>query len=155
MAGGGDEAALMERTAAGVLRAPGLHGSTRGVPAEVLLGSRGSGNHRRRGIEVAEQITSGSPRVQFRRLLVRRSRVEASGSFLASRRSCDGVWPGLGCSGAAGPWWHKELCAAEQAGGGRPENPSSSRLHERRLISTARHRRRPHYAASPANPSPR
>jgi hypothetical protein len=47
MAGGGDEAALVERTAAGVLRAPRLHGSTRGVPAEVLLGSRGLGNHRR------------------------------------------------------------------------------------------------------------
>jgi hypothetical protein len=44
--------------------------------------------------------------------------VEASGSFLASRRSCDGVWPGLGCSGAAGPRWRKELYAAEQAGGG-------------------------------------
>jgi hypothetical protein len=47
MAGGGDEAALVERTAVGVLRAPGLHGSTRGVPAEVILGSRRSGNHRR------------------------------------------------------------------------------------------------------------
>jgi hypothetical protein len=47
MVGGGDEAALMERTAAGVHRAPRLHGSTRGVPAEVILGSRSSGNHRR------------------------------------------------------------------------------------------------------------
>ena len=28
-----------EEAAAGVLRAPGLHGSTRDVPAEVLLGS--------------------------------------------------------------------------------------------------------------------
>jgi hypothetical protein len=45
MAGGGDEVALVERTAAGVLRAPGLHRSTRGVPAEVILGSRRSGNH--------------------------------------------------------------------------------------------------------------
>jgi hypothetical protein len=65
MAGGGDEVALMERTAVGVLRAHGLHGSTRGVHAEVILALRGSGNHRRRGIEVAEQITSGGPRVQF------------------------------------------------------------------------------------------
>jgi hypothetical protein len=47
MVGGGDEAALVDRTAAGVFRAPGLHGSTRGVPAEVILGSRRSGNHRR------------------------------------------------------------------------------------------------------------
>jgi hypothetical protein len=47
MAGGGDEAALVERTAAGVLQALGLHGSTRGVPAEVILGSRRLGNHRR------------------------------------------------------------------------------------------------------------
>jgi hypothetical protein len=47
MAGGGDEVALLERIAAGVLRAPGLHGSARGVPAEVILGSRRLGNHRR------------------------------------------------------------------------------------------------------------
>jgi hypothetical protein len=46
MADGGDEAALVERTTVGVLRAPGLHRSTRAVPAEVILGSRRSGNHR-------------------------------------------------------------------------------------------------------------
>jgi hypothetical protein len=34
---------LAEEADAGVPRAPWLHGSTRGVPAEVLLGSRGSG----------------------------------------------------------------------------------------------------------------
>jgi hypothetical protein len=37
---------LAEEVDAGVPRAPGLHGSTRGVPAEVLLGSRGLGNYR-------------------------------------------------------------------------------------------------------------
>jgi hypothetical protein len=57
---------LVEEVDAGVPLAPGLHGSTRVVPAEVLLGSRGSGNHRRRGIKVAEKITSSGPRVQFR-----------------------------------------------------------------------------------------
>jgi hypothetical protein len=30
---------------------------------------------------------------------------EASGSFLAGRRSCREPWPGLGCTGAAGPRW--------------------------------------------------
>jgi hypothetical protein len=51
---------LAEGIDAGHLRAPGLHRSTREAPAEMLWGLRRSGNHRRGGIEVAEQITSGN-----------------------------------------------------------------------------------------------
>jgi hypothetical protein len=52
--------ALVERVDAGRLRVPGLHGSAREALAEMLWGLRRSGNHRRRGIEVAEQITGGN-----------------------------------------------------------------------------------------------
>jgi hypothetical protein len=44
---GVDGAALVERVDAGRLRAPGLHGSTREAPAEMLRGSRRSGSYRR------------------------------------------------------------------------------------------------------------
>jgi hypothetical protein len=60
--GGGDGAALVERVDAGVPRAPGLHGSTRGVPAEVPRGSGRSRDRRRRGIARAEHLTGGGPR---------------------------------------------------------------------------------------------
>jgi hypothetical protein len=62
LAGGGDRAALAGRVDAGRLRAPGLHGSTREAPAEMLRGSIRSGSYRQRGIEGAEQLTGGCPR---------------------------------------------------------------------------------------------
>jgi hypothetical protein len=47
---------------AGCLRASDHHGSTRGVPADVLQGLRQSGNHRWWGIVVVELLTGGGPR---------------------------------------------------------------------------------------------
>jgi hypothetical protein len=58
---------LAEGSAAGRIQASNHHGSTRGVPAEMLRGSRRSKSYRRRGIEGAEQLTGGVPRVKFRR----------------------------------------------------------------------------------------
>jgi hypothetical protein len=46
------------------------------------------------------------------------SRVASLGSFLVARRSYCRGWQGRRCSGAAGPWWRRELCAAEQGGDG-------------------------------------
>jgi hypothetical protein len=60
MAGGGDGAALMERVAAGVFRAPGLHGSTRSGAVKVPRGLRRMETRRRRRITVAELLTSGN-----------------------------------------------------------------------------------------------
>jgi hypothetical protein len=57
---------LAEGSDARRLRASDHHGSTRGVPTEMLQGSRRSGSYRRRGIEGAEQLTGGGPRVKFR-----------------------------------------------------------------------------------------
>jgi hypothetical protein len=85
------------------LRASGHRGSTRGDPAKVLRGLGRSGDHRRRGIARAEQDTGGGPRARFWRGQGSGSRVGASGSFLAGRRSCYEPWPELGCTGAAGP----------------------------------------------------
>jgi hypothetical protein len=47
----------VEEAAAGALRTPRIHGSTRGAPAKVLRGSGRSGDHRRRGIAGAEHLT--------------------------------------------------------------------------------------------------
>jgi hypothetical protein len=91
--------ALAEEVDAGVPRAPGLHGSARGRPAKVLRELGRSGERRRRGIEVAWQNTGGGPRVQFRPLHGPGSRVKASGSFLAPRRSYSGVSKGGGAVG--------------------------------------------------------
>jgi hypothetical protein len=85
------------------LQASGHRGSTRGDPAKVLRGLGRSGDHRRRGIARAEQDTGGGPRARYRRGQGSGSRVEASGSFLAGRRSCCEPWSELGCTGAAGP----------------------------------------------------
>jgi hypothetical protein len=85
------------------LRASGHRGSTRGDPAKILRGLGRSGDHRRRGIARAEQDTGCGPRARFRRAKGSGSRVEASGSFLAGRRSCCEPSPELGCTGAAGP----------------------------------------------------
>jgi hypothetical protein len=122
VAGGEVRAAGMgrsgEEAAAEVFRALGLHGSTRGVPAEVLLGSRGSGE------PPAARDRGGGANYRWQRLVQFRplhrpgSQVKASGSFLAPRRSCCGGWQGRRCSGAAGPRWCRELCAEEQGGGG-------------------------------------
>jgi hypothetical protein len=55
LTGSGDGAALAGRVEAGRLRAPRLHGSTCGAPADMYRGLRRLENHQRRGIEVAEQ----------------------------------------------------------------------------------------------------
>jgi hypothetical protein len=49
----------VEEAAAGALRTPRLHGSTRGAPVKVLRGSGRSGDHRRQGIVRAERLTGG------------------------------------------------------------------------------------------------
>jgi hypothetical protein len=69
------------------LRASGHRGSTRGDPAKVLRRLGRSRDHRRRGIARAEQDTGSGPRARFQRGQDSGSRVEASGSFLAVRRS--------------------------------------------------------------------
>jgi hypothetical protein len=54
---------LAEEVDVGVPQAPSLHGSTRGVPAEVLWGSGRSRDRRRRGIARAERLTGGGSRL--------------------------------------------------------------------------------------------
>jgi hypothetical protein len=76
---------LVEEVDAGHLRAPGLHGTTREAPAEMLRGLRRSGNHRRRGIRGGGANYRRQRLVQFRPLHGSGSRVKASGSFLAVR----------------------------------------------------------------------
>jgi hypothetical protein len=85
MAGGGDGAALVERAAAGVLRAPGLHGSTRNGAVKVPRGVKEDGN------TPAEMNRGGGAThrcqclVQFRPLHGPGSWVVSLGSFLAAR----------------------------------------------------------------------
>jgi hypothetical protein len=66
--GGGRARALEEGDDAGVLQAPGPHGSTRGAPAKLAEGSAGPERHRRRAIataaslpETAFELNSGVP----------------------------------------------------------------------------------------------
>jgi hypothetical protein len=46
------------------------------------------------------------------------TRLQGSRSFPVVRWSYCGAWPRLGCSGAAGPRWSRELRAAEATGSG-------------------------------------
>ena len=60
-------AELDDGVGAGVLRAPGLHGSTRGVPVKPEEGLAGPEWHRRRGIAAADELTGGRSRAEIRR----------------------------------------------------------------------------------------
>jgi hypothetical protein len=56
MTGGERARALAEGGDAGVLQAPGLHGSMRGAPAKPAEGSAGPEQHRRRAIATAASL---------------------------------------------------------------------------------------------------
>ena len=60
--GGGDGVVVADGVDAGALRAPGIHGQLREVPARVSRGSGWSGNHWRRGIAAAQRLTGGDVR---------------------------------------------------------------------------------------------
>jgi len=80
-----------------VLGSPGLHGSMRGVPAEMLQGSVRPAVRRRRGIERAARLTDGGSGRKFGACGLE---VEAASS---------GKTPGspaelLRCSAKAGRW---------------------------------------------------
>jgi hypothetical protein len=92
----------VEEDDAGHLQASGHHGSTHGAPAKVLRGLGGSGNCQRRGKRGGGALHRRRSSVEIQPRQGPGSRAEASGSFLAARRSCCGSWPELGCTGATG-----------------------------------------------------
>jgi hypothetical protein len=67
MAGGGDGAALMERVDAGVLRAPGLHESTRSGAVKAPRGLGRMETCRWRSILVETELTGNGGRGEIRR----------------------------------------------------------------------------------------
>jgi hypothetical protein len=83
------------------LRVSGLHESTRGAPAEILLGSGRAEMRRRREIAAADDLTRNGVRAQFHPLERRWSKLAGSGSFLTLGRRCRGGWQRLGCGGVA------------------------------------------------------
>ena len=70
-----------------ILRSSKLHGSMRGGVVKVHMGSGRAKGHRRRGITVAAELTSGGNSRKFPSVQASESRVEALGSFLVTRRS--------------------------------------------------------------------
>jgi hypothetical protein len=82
---------------------------------EGSTGVRGSEDHRRRGIARAGQDTGGGPRLDSGAVGLE---VEGGslGNFLATRRSCCGSWPELGCTGATGARRRRGLVRRSRTG---------------------------------------
>ena len=101
--GGGDGVVVTDGVDAGALRAPGIHGQLRGVPARASRSSGWSGNHWRQGNAAAQRLTGGDVGSKSRRRAWRKLGAEASRSATGSWRCCGAVSSGPGYGGAARP----------------------------------------------------
>jgi hypothetical protein len=105
------------KAAVGVLRASDPHGSARGVPAEVprgLVGPGIAGDEKSQGRDVAP--AAGLHQIPAKAGV----EIEAGGhgELPGIEGKLPGVWLGLRCSGAAGPWRGRRLGVAEQGSDG-------------------------------------
>jgi hypothetical protein len=92
-----------EEAAAGVFQASGSRDSTRGAPAEVLLGPGGLRSRRRRGILVADRLPATAVFGMISAQQGSWSRTKGPANFLESRQGFCTDPMGLECGGAACP----------------------------------------------------